>query len=224
MSEYDQMLYKDESNRMQEALTLFDLICNSRWFVEMSIILIFRQEALLLAARYEFVNFNFVYANFNFDVVTAFKVAKGQKADGSEVISAAATRKGRSRTTVSPGLKLRFAYTLRPMEGLRFALSDAKAWNSDQSFNYDGLYITITDYFEDVEPDSAEEKQVQELLKWWNKNAFAEEDASKNMEPIFNFKNTIAAQRLARQAVYEAAEAAAAAAAAAPVTPPSTAA
>ncbi|KAE9383206.1 G-alpha-domain-containing protein, partial [Gymnopus androsaceus JB14] len=38
MSEYDQMLYKDESNRMQEALTLFDLICNSRWFVEMSIV------------------------------------------------------------------------------------------------------------------------------------------------------------------------------------------
>jgi guanine nucleotide-binding protein G(i) subunit alpha len=40
LSEYDQMLDEDESvNRMQEALTLFDSICNSRWFVKTSIIL-----------------------------------------------------------------------------------------------------------------------------------------------------------------------------------------
>jgi guanine nucleotide-binding protein G(i) subunit alpha len=40
LSEYDQMLYEDESvNRMQEALTLFDSICNSRWFVKTSMIL-----------------------------------------------------------------------------------------------------------------------------------------------------------------------------------------
>jgi guanine nucleotide-binding protein G(i) subunit alpha len=40
LSEYDQTLYEDESvNRMQEALTLFDSICNSRWFVKTSIIL-----------------------------------------------------------------------------------------------------------------------------------------------------------------------------------------
>ncbi|EDR03872.1 heterotrimeric G protein alpha subunit B, partial [Laccaria bicolor S238N-H82] len=40
LSEYDQMLYEDESvNRMQEALTLFDSICNSQWFVKTSIIL-----------------------------------------------------------------------------------------------------------------------------------------------------------------------------------------
>jgi len=40
ISEYDQMLYEDESiNRMQEALALFDSICNSRWFVRTSIIL-----------------------------------------------------------------------------------------------------------------------------------------------------------------------------------------
>jgi len=33
------MLYEDESvNRMQEALTLFDSICNSRWFVKTSIV------------------------------------------------------------------------------------------------------------------------------------------------------------------------------------------
>ncbi|ORY83942.1 guanine nucleotide-binding protein subunit alpha [Neocallimastix californiae] len=40
ISEYDQVLVEDETvNRMQEALTLFDSICNSRWFVKTSIIL-----------------------------------------------------------------------------------------------------------------------------------------------------------------------------------------
>ena len=40
ISEYDGKLVEDESvNRMQEALTLFDSICNSRWFVKTSIIL-----------------------------------------------------------------------------------------------------------------------------------------------------------------------------------------
>ena len=40
ISEYDQVLVEDEFvNRMQEALTLFDSICNSRWFVKTSIIL-----------------------------------------------------------------------------------------------------------------------------------------------------------------------------------------
>ncbi|KAH8556852.1 guanine nucleotide binding protein alpha subunit [Umbelopsis sp. PMI_123] len=40
ISEYDQVLIEDETvNRMQEALTLFDSICNSRWFVKTSIIL-----------------------------------------------------------------------------------------------------------------------------------------------------------------------------------------
>lgn len=40
ISEYDQVLVEDETvNRMQEALTLFDSICNSRWFVKTSMIL-----------------------------------------------------------------------------------------------------------------------------------------------------------------------------------------
>lgn len=40
ISEYDQKLVEDDSvNRMQEALTLFDSICNSRWFSKTSIIL-----------------------------------------------------------------------------------------------------------------------------------------------------------------------------------------
>lgn len=39
ISEYDQRLYEDESvNRMQEAMTLFDSICNSRWFIRTSIV------------------------------------------------------------------------------------------------------------------------------------------------------------------------------------------
>ena len=40
ISEYDQLLFEDETvNRMQEALTLFDSISNSRWFTKTSIIL-----------------------------------------------------------------------------------------------------------------------------------------------------------------------------------------
>ncbi|CAO3599621.1 unnamed protein product [Absidia cylindrospora] len=40
ISEYDQMLAEDSNvNRLQEALTLFDSICNSKWFVKTSIIL-----------------------------------------------------------------------------------------------------------------------------------------------------------------------------------------
>ena len=37
LSEYDQVLYEDESqNRMDEALSLFDQICNSKWFASTS--------------------------------------------------------------------------------------------------------------------------------------------------------------------------------------------
>ena len=40
ISEYDSTLIEDENvNRMLEALTLFDTICNSRWFQKTSIIL-----------------------------------------------------------------------------------------------------------------------------------------------------------------------------------------
>ncbi|KAJ4470241.1 guanine nucleotide binding protein alpha subunit [Lentinula aciculospora] len=40
LSEYDQMLYEDQNvNRMQEALILFDSICNSKWFIKTSLIL-----------------------------------------------------------------------------------------------------------------------------------------------------------------------------------------
>ncbi|KAI8895177.1 guanine nucleotide binding protein, alpha subunit [Globomyces pollinis-pini] len=40
ISEYDQVLVEDETtNRMTEALTLFESICNSRWFVQTSMIL-----------------------------------------------------------------------------------------------------------------------------------------------------------------------------------------
>ena len=54
ISEYDQMLYEDESiNRMQEALVLFDSICNSRWFVRTSIILFLNKVSLVLPSALE---------------------------------------------------------------------------------------------------------------------------------------------------------------------------
>lgn len=47
MSEYDQVLYEDETtNRMVEALNLFDEICNSRWFRETSMILFLNKRDL----------------------------------------------------------------------------------------------------------------------------------------------------------------------------------
>ncbi|KAI9477133.1 guanine nucleotide binding protein, alpha subunit [Zychaea mexicana] len=47
ISEYDQVLIEDESvNRMDEALTLFDSICNSRWFEKTSIILFLNKTDL----------------------------------------------------------------------------------------------------------------------------------------------------------------------------------
>ncbi|KAG1465742.1 hypothetical protein G6F56_004826 [Rhizopus delemar] len=47
ISEYDQVLIEDGSvNRMQEALTLFDSICNSRWFDKTSIILFLNKTDL----------------------------------------------------------------------------------------------------------------------------------------------------------------------------------
>ena len=47
---YDQLLYEDESvNRMSEALTLFNSVVNSRWFVKSEMILCFTKGAKLAA-------------------------------------------------------------------------------------------------------------------------------------------------------------------------------
>jgi len=49
ISEYDQVLFEDEStNRVTEALNLFDEICNSRWFTETSIILFLNKRDLFM--------------------------------------------------------------------------------------------------------------------------------------------------------------------------------
>jgi len=47
ISEYDQVLYEDENtNRMMEALNLFEEICNSRWFHDTSMILFLNKRDL----------------------------------------------------------------------------------------------------------------------------------------------------------------------------------
>lgn len=47
ISEYDQRLYEDETtNRMTEAVELFDEICNSRWFKQTSMILFLNKKDL----------------------------------------------------------------------------------------------------------------------------------------------------------------------------------
>lgn len=48
VSDYDQTLLEDPSaNRMQESLVLFESICNSRWFVNTSIVLFFTKIDIL---------------------------------------------------------------------------------------------------------------------------------------------------------------------------------
>lgn len=48
LSEYDQLLFEDETiNRMKEALTLFGSICQSRWFAHTSIILFLNKTDVL---------------------------------------------------------------------------------------------------------------------------------------------------------------------------------
>jgi len=47
LSEYDQVLYEDETqNRMEEAISLFDQIVNSRWFADTSMILFLNKKDL----------------------------------------------------------------------------------------------------------------------------------------------------------------------------------
>jgi len=47
ISAYDQVLYEDENvNRLEEALNLFENICNSRWFRDTSIILFLNKSDL----------------------------------------------------------------------------------------------------------------------------------------------------------------------------------
>ncbi|KAJ4463872.1 hypothetical protein C8J55DRAFT_567254 [Lentinula edodes] len=89
---------------------------------------------------------------------------------------------------------------------LCFSLSNAKKWGQDRSFNYEGLYNEIVNYFEAADPED-EEVQVHlaELLQWWNEQAFAEEDASGSLKPSFHFQSTLEEQRAAKAAAAAAA-------------------
>uniref|UniRef100_A0A914QGV1 Uncharacterized protein n=1 Tax=Panagrolaimus davidi TaxID=227884 RepID=A0A914QGV1_9BILA len=49
LSEYDQVLFEDEStNRMVESMRLFESICNSRWFINTSMILFLNKKDLFM--------------------------------------------------------------------------------------------------------------------------------------------------------------------------------
>eukprot|EP00474_Spongospora_subterranea_P001066 CRZ01524.1 hypothetical protein [Spongospora subterranea] len=76
MSEYDQVLYEDETtNRMTEALNLFDEICNSRWFRETSMIL-FLNKRDLFAEKIKKVQLSVCFPEFtgtnDFETASAF--------------------------------------------------------------------------------------------------------------------------------------------------------
>ncbi|CAG8542628.1 1240_t:CDS:2 [Diversispora eburnea] len=71
ISGYDQCLVEDrDANQMQEALMLFDSICNSQWFVNTSMILflnkidIFREKIKVSSIRKYFPDYSEIYSHF----------------------------------------------------------------------------------------------------------------------------------------------------------------
>lgn len=67
ISEYDQVLYEDENtNRMVEALNLFDEICNSRWFRDTSMIL-FLNKRDLFAEKIQKVSISVCFPDYDGD-------------------------------------------------------------------------------------------------------------------------------------------------------------
>ncbi|KAK9480962.1 guanine nucleotide binding protein, alpha subunit [Lipomyces japonicus] len=83
ISEYDQTLFEDETvNRMNEALTLFESICNSRWFTQTSIILflnkidIFREKIITSPLRLYFPDYPEHDAEDEYAVGTEFILRK----------------------------------------------------------------------------------------------------------------------------------------------------
>jgi GTPase SAR1 family protein len=65
MSEYDLKLYEDDqTNRMHESLKLFKEICNSRWFIDTSMIL-FLNKKDLFEEKIKRINLNVAFADYN---------------------------------------------------------------------------------------------------------------------------------------------------------------
>jgi len=76
ISAYDQVLYEDENvNRLEEALNLFENICNSRWFRDTSIIL-FLNKCDLFREKIQRVPLTVAFPEYgggqNYDEGTAF--------------------------------------------------------------------------------------------------------------------------------------------------------
>jgi len=66
LSEYDQKLYEDErTNRMYEALELFDEMCNSEWFARTDIIL-FLNKSDLFREKLKKVDLSVCFSDYNF--------------------------------------------------------------------------------------------------------------------------------------------------------------
>jgi len=66
LSEYDQKLYEDEkTNRMHEALELFDEMCNSEWFARTDIIL-FLNKSDLFREKLKKVDLSVCFSDYNF--------------------------------------------------------------------------------------------------------------------------------------------------------------
>jgi len=80
LSEYDLKLYEDESvNRMHESIKLFDEICNSKWFQNVSIIL-FLNKMDIFKEKIKKVDLNVCFQEYkgglDFDKASAFITEK----------------------------------------------------------------------------------------------------------------------------------------------------
>ncbi|VDL63606.1 unnamed protein product [Nippostrongylus brasiliensis] len=76
ISEYDQVLFEDETtNRMVESMRLFESICNSRWFINTSMIL-FLNKKDLFAEKIQRTNITIAFPDYKgaqtYDEATAF--------------------------------------------------------------------------------------------------------------------------------------------------------
>ncbi|KAF9255553.1 hypothetical protein L218DRAFT_950695 [Marasmius fiardii PR-910] len=69
------------------------------------------------------------------------------------------------------------------------------------TFNYEGLYNSVVDYFEEVDPHSEDGRRINDLLIWWKRQVFsdAEANASTSSKPLQGHKDTLQAQRRARR-------------------------
>ncbi|KAJ3967240.1 hypothetical protein EV361DRAFT_931598 [Lentinula raphanica] len=83
-----------------------------------------------------------------------------------------------------------------------FGLTDASSWDvTYNGFDYIALYDTIVDYFTDATPGTPGAEQSKEILSWWNRHVFPEQQsAAAAATAAVSFRNALKSQRAAKAA------------------------